>query len=85
MRTPAILKMHSQAHGILFDVPNVTENARRLIEAEGIAASAVIEACDFSGMEQIIDVGGGNGSLIRIPLETVGGDSLQRQNWHLNR
>ncbi len=43
----AILKMHSQAHGILFDVPNVTENARRLIEAEGIADRCRIVSGDM--------------------------------------
>ncbi len=39
--------MTSQVHGTLFDLPNVTENARSLIEAEGIADRCRIVSGDM--------------------------------------
>jgi hypothetical protein len=43
----AILKANPHIGGILFDQPHVIEGARRLLEAEGVAASCTLVGGDF--------------------------------------
>lgn len=41
---------------------------RALIELTRLAASRIVEACDFSGVRRIVDVGGGSGELLAAIL-----------------